>query len=319
MKPAVSLSVLICTYNRCKLLQETLAALDNQSVDPSLDWEIVVVDNNSIDDTKRTVIEFAAACTIPVKYVFESRQGLSFARNAGIEQSKGAIIAFTDDDISPESNWVQSIYNLLEHDHADGIGGKVLPKWPLPPPEWICNNPGLLTFLSLLDSDTLGRIEINNGVRIIGANMAFRRDLFDDVGMFDVTLGRIGAKLYSHDETDLVMRAVQSGKHIIYDPKLVVWQRLEASRIQRGYFRKYKFDTGENRALRLGKTNGRSALGIPFSALVTTYGHTVDWARALMRKDPQAFRKELDVWHGIGFIWGRFKSRRCQKAWHPAN
>ncbi len=314
MESVATLSVVVCTYNRCKSLRETLIALKNQTFDRSLKWEIVVVDNNSSDQTKEIVLEFATETTIPVRYVFEKSQGLSFARNKGIAQCRGSIVAFTDDDITPECNWVQTIYDLLQQSCADGIGGKVLPKWPAPPPAWIQNNRGLLMFLSLLESDTAGRVENGNAIRVIGANMAFRRELFDDVGLFDVTLGRIGAKLYSHDETDFVMRAVQMGKNVIYDPKLIVWQRLEPSRMERGYFRKYKFDTGENRALRLGKVRGRTALGIPFSAFITTYTHTIGWLQALLRKDPQTFRKELDVWHGIGFMWGRFKTRHSQHA-----
>jgi glycosyltransferase involved in cell wall biosynthesis len=303
----IDISVVVCTYNRSLSLQQTLEALGTQTVPTGLRYEIVVVDNNSNDNTRDVIHSFAKKSAVSTQYVFEQRQGQCFARNTGISTSQGTAVAFTDDDVTPETDWIKTIWEGLHQHRADGIGGKVLPRWPTPPPRWITSNRNFLMFLSLLDAREFGQIQNDNGVRIIGANMAFKRELFTAVGLFDVTLGAVGTKLYRHDETEFVMRTVNAGKKIFYDPKLVVWQNLQQERLTSRYFRKYKFDNGEQKAARLGTVSGRTIFGVPLYAFRSTSEYGLGWVRAVARRDPEAFRKQLDLWYGIGFIWGRFK------------
>ena len=102
----MDLSVVICTYNRASSLAVTLEALLMQEATPSLRWEVVVVDNNSSDHTREVVEGFAARNEIRVVYTFEPNQGQSHARNTGVKVAHGDVIAFTDDDVIPERNWV---------------------------------------------------------------------------------------------------------------------------------------------------------------------------------------------------------------------
>ena len=152
-------SVIIATYNRSHLLADTLRSLSAQQVPRTLQWEVVVVDNNSSDTTKETVRRFGETSSVPVRYEFEPRLGQSFARNSGIEVAKGAVILFTDDDILPERDWVSGMLSALTADRLDGVGGRVLPQWEADLPDWLSPRPDLLSWLALVEEDKPCRLE----------------------------------------------------------------------------------------------------------------------------------------------------------------
>src|SRR5215471_339532 len=126
-------SVIIATYNRARLLRQTLDSLRAQVLAAHLDWEIVVVDNNSNDETRRVVESFARQDGVQIRYLFERRQGKSFALNTALPISRGEILAFTDDDITPRQDWLQTTLGAIRSGELDGIGGKVLPRWGVEP------------------------------------------------------------------------------------------------------------------------------------------------------------------------------------------
>src|SRR5262249_39831024 len=123
----IQVSVVIGTFNRADLLGGTLRALVAQEGVESLRWEIVVVDNNSRDATPQVVAEVSTMTAIPVRYVFEPLQGLSRARNRGVLAARGAIIAFTDDDVIPAPDWIVQIGAAMDRWNAHGVGGRILP------------------------------------------------------------------------------------------------------------------------------------------------------------------------------------------------
>src|SRR5271157_2306584 len=106
--PIVNVSLIICTYNRCGSLLRTLESIA-ASEPPSVEWEVLVVDNNSADQTRAAVEEFASRHPGRFRYVFEPNQGLSNARNAGILAARGAVIAFTDDDVIVDTSWLLNL------------------------------------------------------------------------------------------------------------------------------------------------------------------------------------------------------------------
>src|SRR5581483_7644952 len=130
----MDVSVVISTYNRCQLLEGALGALLAQST-RQIDYEILLVDNNSSDQTRAVVEALAAKNPQKLKYLFEARQGLSYGRNTGIAAAKAPIIAFTDDDVRVAEDWVWQIKAGFENDpDIDFLGGKVVPRWPAEPP-----------------------------------------------------------------------------------------------------------------------------------------------------------------------------------------
>lgn len=300
----MDVSVIVCTYNRASSLGYTLAALDRQEVAADLNWEIVIVDNNSKDSTPAAVEEFARASRAPAIYIHEDRQGLSFARNAGIAKSRGRIIAFTDDDVTPAANWLSTLVHSMKQYGADGIGGKILPQWFSEPPSWLMEDRShaLLERLALLDADELCFSQPGAPVKIFGANMAFSRSLFGELGTFDVELGRRGNKLYSHEERDFLERAVAAHKVIVYDPRIIVWHHIAAERMQKSYFRKWSLDDGEKKAVRVGRPDGWQIVGIPTRMFVFVLRDLTRWAWSVLRRSPKSFRRETKLWFYLGFV-----------------
>jgi glycosyltransferase involved in cell wall biosynthesis len=130
-------SIVVATYNRAGVLDECIAALAGQAVPANVPWEVVFVDNNSVDGTRDVVANWAVRAPIPVRYVFEPRQGKSYAFNAGIAQASGAVLAFTDDDVLVPIEWLSITMEATDRWSADVLGGRILPKWEHAPPDWL--------------------------------------------------------------------------------------------------------------------------------------------------------------------------------------
>src|ERR1051325_7818256 len=144
------ISVVIGTYNRCDVLRGALESLLSQD-SGGIDYEVIIVDNNSTDDTRNMVEglrdKFGSSNLI---YCFERTQGVSHARNRGISMARGRLIAFTDDDIRPAENWIASVREGFDKfPNADCIGGRVLPPPKTEVPVWLTQRHW--TPLALLD------------------------------------------------------------------------------------------------------------------------------------------------------------------------
>ena len=300
----MDISVVICTYNRAASLCRTLTSLIQQDAGPDLVWEIVVVDNNSNDSTAATVAEFASSTPVPTTYVWEKQQGLSFARNAGIDKSRGRILAFTDDDVTPASDWLRRIVASMKQYNADGVGGKILPKWPCTPPAWLTADKSdvLLQRLALLDSDTVCVAKPNIPVKIFGANMAYKRDMFQQIGNFDITLGRVAARLYSHEEKNLIERALSLHKVIVYDPQVLVWHHIAAERLRKRYFRRLSMADGEKRAARNEPSGKWHFCGVPIRMFPHALRDFWRWTWSVLRLSARSFRRETKLWFYFGFV-----------------
>jgi glycosyltransferase involved in cell wall biosynthesis len=303
------LSVVIGTFNRAHTLADTLKVLGSQQCPPALGWEIVVVDNNSNDTTSQVVNTFAKTAPVPVRYVFEPRQGLSHARNRGIQEARASTIAFTDDDVIPAPDWVARVHAALAKWHADGVGGRVLPQWESPPPQWILDNPRLLSRLALMDFEgaRLLTLPTHGEPRVWGANMAFRRHVFDKVGMFDPRRGMTGKKFFRGEEVDLINRALASGLRIAYDSALTVFHRIGPERMRKAYFRKLFFDLAEGEVVSVPAAGGRRPLGAPlwsYRMAFTSFWKTL--ALSVVRH-PDAFDRQLDFLYFVGRVWGHWK------------
>src|SRR5437867_6600183 len=132
-----AVTVLICTWNRATLLGETLASLAHMSVALDIRWEVVIVDNNSTDSTRSVVQAVAPTFPAAVRYVFEPRQGKSFAMNAGLRASSRPIVAFADDDVRVDRQWLASLSEAFRaYPEISYVGGPVDPIWEAPCPTW---------------------------------------------------------------------------------------------------------------------------------------------------------------------------------------
>jgi glycosyltransferase involved in cell wall biosynthesis len=307
----VQVSVVVATYNRARLLEGTLGALASQEVPRSLQWEIVVVDNNSSDATAQVVATFSKTTAIPVRYVFEAQQGLSRARNRGVQEARGSILAFSDDDVLPAPDWVAQVGAAIDRWNAHGVGGRILPQWEALPPRWLTENGRLLSRLSIMDfeGNRLLALPQSRQPQVWGANMAFRRELFDRVGGFDPRRGMDGPRLFRGEECDLIDRALKLGLKIAYDGSLTVYHRIGPDRMQKAYFRRLTFDSAQGDA-RVTPVIRRSFLGAPLSAYLRTFLGFWKWVVLLLLRRPGTFDQELRWWGAVGTLTGYWRVRR---------
>jgi len=227
-------SIIICTYNRSELLEASLRSVVNQDL-PADVFEVIVVDNNSSDNTQDKVMAISSSSQVKISYIFEEKQGLSYARNAGIEASSGKIVAFTDDDIEADREWLPNLLEAFDPPEVSCAGGPLKPLWPHPRPEWLAD--ALLPAIAISDFPTarMGG-EFKGPDYPWGANIAFRKSVFASIGMFPTDLGRVGNKLLSNEEIFLCKRIEQSNQRIAFAEKAIIYHKVAASRLRKSYF-----------------------------------------------------------------------------------
>ncbi len=257
---APAASVIVCTYNRCDSLRDTLRALNDQRLSGGRSLEIIVVDNNSKDGTRSAAEQAMAGARWPIRYLLEERQGLSHARNCGIQAARGQTLLFTDDDALPDERWVDTLLAAMEACQADAAGGRVLPLWLTTPPAWLISDEfrklvsGVIGFLDHGPDPIVATVEGNKF--LYGANMAFRASVFAEFGMFNLELGRIGTRLLSGEETEFLDRIFAARKRVVYTPDAVVYHKVPAERMSRAYARRWHFNAGRSHVLMASPRRG---------------------------------------------------------------
>jgi glycosyltransferase involved in cell wall biosynthesis len=300
----MDITVVICTYNRAALLRRALGSLAAMRVPPDLGWEIVVVDNNSSDDTPAVVREAADRGGLPCRYLFEGRQGKSHALNAGVRAAAGEIIALTDDDVLVHEGWLAAIRRAFAENDCLAAGGRIVARWSHPRPRWyVDSGPHKLTTV-IVEYD---RGDVLRPVQEapFGANQAFRRAAFERYGMFDTRLGRVGARLTSGEDTEMCQRLLDAGETILYIPDAIVYHPVEAERLRRRYFRSWYWHAGRSSMHVAGAC--RRWLGVPRYVIRSAAEHGARWVTAV---DPKRrFYHELNFIKCLGHIVEAFGAR----------
>jgi glycosyltransferase involved in cell wall biosynthesis len=251
-----SASILIATYNRARLLEETLAAVQALAHPPACDVETIVVDNNSTDDTA-AVVARAARGPLAIHYLREPRQGKSFALNRALSHASGDILVLTDDDVLPDGDWLARIVQDFREHEVTFVFGKVLPRWDAAPPADLLTREAQDIWgpLALLDygNDAASYRPEDTGQRLpIGANLAFRRSAVVAVGGWRTDLGKVNNTLTSGEDHEIFARLRRLGLYSgYYDPDVAVQHHVPPARLRRSYFRRWFFWHGKTKALML--------------------------------------------------------------------
>lgn len=324
-------SVVIATYNRATDLADTLRSLAGLS--PDGPWEVIVVDNNSPDDTRQVVESAAGSFPVDLRYLFEREQGRSPALNAGIRSARGRIIATTDDDVRVPSDWLNQAAAGLEQHQCDYVGGRVLPIWGATPPAWIPNHASQQWgVIALLD---YGPEPIEFGARVpLGVNMAFEREAFERAGVFDPNTGRRAGTLLGQEVREWCIRARQVGLRGFYVPEMAVRHVIPADRLTKRYFRRWFYWRGISRAMLYARTGldmekpehgSKDPTSMPHVAGVPRYlyrkalRHAGQGLRDLLARRPlQTFEHELWLWFFAGIVRQRFADTRQGRGPHVA-
>ncbi len=241
-----TVTVAICTHNRARDTAEAIESVLAQSYAPEA-IEIVVVDNRSTDDTARVVARYADQPGSRVRYLLENRLGLSVARNRAITEAEGTYILFLDDDAIAGREWVEQIVDVFERDPQIGcVGGKIEPRWETAEPDWIpAEHRGVFTILDYSDQV----VEMPAPAIPYGANVAFRRSVFEWMQPFREDLGRVGTSLLSSEESELIARLRERCK-VYYTPHAPVEHKIAKERTTKKWFLRRIFWQGVSDAVR---------------------------------------------------------------------
>lgn len=326
------ISVVICTYNRAAQLRDTLAAVDALDA-PDFDVEVLIVDNNSDDETAATVFEAAARARLPLRYVRETRQGKSFALNRALAAATGDVLALTDDDVWPNRDWLVRIAAAFRSHPIAFAFGKVLPRWEdarrarllehLAQDVW-----GPLALVDYGDREIAYEPDVP-GLRLpIGANLAMRRDVVVEIGGWRTDLGKVDNSLVSGEDHEIFCRLRERGCFRgLYDPANRVRHFVPSSRTSRRYFWRWFYWNGRTAArmadalfqpLDLGRVP--LVAGVPRFLYRQTAEQAARWVAAAARgRRREAFVRELRTIYYAGLIaqcwsWWRTIGRRARPA-----
>lgn len=321
---AVDISVIIGTYNRCDMLPRALEGVLGQDAG-GVRYEVIVVDNNSVDQTREVVATLIRSGETRLRYVFEGRQGLAHARNAGIGVASAPIIAFTDDDVRVAPSWLAKIKRALdEHPEVDGIGGRILPRWPSEPPGWLTREHWVGP-LALQDYGPVPfYVNAERPLSLAGANLAFRRSVFERIGRFAPEFSTGG----DHSDTEMLIRLYRSNLQSLYVPSILVTAEVQPERLSKKYHRKWFFRAGKVQALmrfnEIFDRNGRldeervaseTLFGVPASVY---RGLLTEGARCLSatvrRQESAALKHENQFRYLVGYISERSRQTSGERS-----
>ena len=307
----MDVSIVISTYNRCALLEGALQAILSQTR-TQLDFEVLVVDNNSSDQTRPLVQSLAAQNPEKLKYLFEPKQGLSYGRNTGIANAKASIIAFTDDDVRVARDWVSQIKTGFDlHPEIDFLGGKVIPRWSAAPPSWLTD--AQWAPLALLDyGNKQFYVDSGRQLCLIGANLAFRRRAFEKAGLFKPDFQRVKDSIGSLEDHEILLRLWHINSRGLYLPELVVTAEIGPERLKKKYHRRWHTGHGRFYAALRSEEDERSRIGRIFGVPAHLYRralkNALGWGISTIKNRPdQAFAHELHLRYVGGFLRKRWR------------
>jgi len=216
-------------------------------------WELLVVDNNSQDRTREVVESCAATARVKIRHIFEPQQGKTYALNTGIANSCGDVTAFTDDDVVVDAGWLAAVLEATETYPHRAFGGKVVPLWPNSVPPWI-QVTGLyakpIVGSPVVAHDSGDEIkEYGEGMWVpIGANMFFRKEVFEKYGGFRTDLGPKGEIYGPYEDSEIGFRLKNQGESILYFPQAVIYHPVSEHRLSQQYLLRHFWNAGLTQA-----------------------------------------------------------------------
>lgn len=266
----ILISVIVCTYNREHYIERNLDSLSRQSLSVE-NYEIIIINNNSTDNTGTICESFINnQPELQFAYFNEQNQGHSYARNRGIKESKGEYLAFIDDDAFVDFDYVKNIVEFFsKNQKVAAIGGKIIPIYEDEEPKWMTKY--LLPLVAGLDMGNSPK-EFPGMQFPIGANMAYRTEIFKELGNFNTELGRKGTGLEGGDEKDMIYRLRKAGKKVWYVPEVLVEHIIPAKRTQSEYIKGQAIGVGKSEKKRLKQASANQKIAKIINEMVKIFG-----------------------------------------------
>jgi glycosyltransferase involved in cell wall biosynthesis len=240
----MTLSIIICSYNRASYISDALTSLYGQSSGLD-DFEVIIVDNNSTDNTKEVYAQWRHTNTNgQFTFISEIQQGASFARNTGAAIAKGEWVCFMDDDAVATTDYVKNIIkHIQDQPFIVGFGGRIIPKYIPAEPKW----------MSYYVSSLVGNFDyaptacaFENGKYPLESNMIVKKSVYDQIGGFNVNLpGVVGTLRIGGEGKELFYKIIALGHTIYYDPSICVHHVVEVKKLTSEYM--YRVASGIGR------------------------------------------------------------------------
>ncbi len=271
MGSSIKISAVICSYNRARFVIDAVESIFNQDFDKN-SFEVVVIDNNSTDNTLELLEKYKEEHPqYYFRFYTEEQQGVAYTRNRCVTESVGQIVAYLDDDSVAQPGWLKSIADFFDaHPEVYSLGGKIVPVFLTDIPDWYSKY-----FFGLVGNFDQGPVVKRlTGVRYpCGANMAFRRKVFEEIGYFNTDLGRKGGGLLANEEKDIYLRILEANHEVYYLPHVWVLHKVESNKFDKAYVRRHSMGIGGGEKLRLkGNLAGQV---LKFVEYVMKWGYAV--------------------------------------------
>lgn len=269
------LSVILCTYNRERYIYNVLQSIAAGGFG---DYEIVLVNNNSTDGTESECQRFAKDHPeVVVRYCVEKQQGLSYARNRGIMESQGEVLVYVDDDAVVNREYLQTYADFFNRNkEAVAAGGPITPRYDgCEEPSWMSHYTRQLV-TGELNLGTRER-EFPKGAFPGGGNAAYRKSVFDEVGLFNVELGRKGNSLIGAEEKDLFDKMTSRGMKFYYLPNAILYHLIPPKKLTQDYFDRLTYGIGVSERCRTQQIGRKKYLNRLLKEAVKWGGTMVLW------------------------------------------
>ncbi len=300
----MEISVILCTYNRCHSLAKALESVATSSLPDLIEWEVLVIDNNSKDQTREVVEDFCKQYPGRFRYLFEPKQGKSNALNTGVREAHGSILAFMDDDVIVDPGWLRNVTKSFDSGVWAGAGGRILAQRSFVVPDWLALD-GPYSLSGMLALFDLGDRAKEMNCPPFGTNMAFRKTVFTKYDGFRTDMGPHPGSEIRNEDTEFGRRLLAAGERLWYEPSAVVYHAISDNRLHKRYFLRFWYDHGRASV----RENWSGKLG-SFSHALAEYCRTVAGfprpkmaAKGLLAKDAKKrFYHRCLVWMKMGQI-----------------
>jgi glycosyltransferase involved in cell wall biosynthesis len=290
---------------------------------------VLVVDNNSTDETRAAVEACQQEFELEILYLFEPRQGKSRALNTAIENASGDLVGMIDDDEEVTENWLAAIADVFLNRWAevDFIGGRYVPQWETQPPAWLPKQ-----YTGVVGFSNSGEEELPYGSSFAGmmpgGNAVIKLSVLREIGGYNESLGPVGKNLMGCEDDEMYHRLLDAGKRGLYCPKLNIRHHVPAYRLTKKYFRRWCYGWGASQSvIDAYRTDysGPRVFGVPRYLYGNAARDSLRMFRSWLKRDMnEAFAQELSLWVLAGFFKeknfrgretvGRLRSFRSKRA-----
>lgn len=297
------ITVAVCCYNAASYLPNLIEKLINQ--DCPIPFEVLVINNNSTDNTEELISHFATTSTIPIRHVSESEQGIAYARNRAIEESLSSrYLAFIDADELPEKTWLQAAVRSLRDDSVDCVGGRISIALPHRP-AWLSDD--LLPFYGAVNHSNQAFRITDGSTPIWSGNIAYNTRIFQQGLRFDTRYNRKGKGIGGGEDEIMFRYLLQQHRTLVYEPEMEIVHLIPDEKIKRGYFLKLHYLAGKKNGLYEANPDGKKIFGIPGFMFAQLFKKTYQVLYLRFVKPYAYMREAMNLTYHLGMMIGLYK------------